>query len=140
MRTLALAPALALALAVPAHAQSTCDRAFSDSTALRDLHAINRVAAIPPIWHGYTLEHHPLLLIADTTFHGRPATPVCAAIWRANKPLQIMELAVRPRFSTPLYALINLDSIGPRANAATMAGAFPPVDPRVAARLREVGV
>src|SRR5688500_15869022 len=137
MRTLALASALALVLAVPASAQSTCDRAFTASLALRDLRAITCVAAVPPIWNGYTLANHPLLFIADTTFHGRPATPVCAAIWRANKPLQIIELAVRPRFSTPVYALINLDSIGPRANAATMAGAFPPVDPRVAARLRE---
>ena len=140
MTRIALAPALALALAVPAQAQSTCDRAFSDSTALRDLRAINSVAAIPPIWNGYTLANHPLLFIADTTHRGRSATPVCAAIWRANKPLQIIELASRPRFSTPVYALINLDAIGPRANAADMAGAFPPVEPAVAARLRELGV
>lgn len=131
---------VALAAGSSAPAQSTCDTAFSDSLALLDIRAIERVAALPAIWDDYTLARHPLLFLADTTHHGRAETPVCAAIWRAGVPLQIIELAARPTLSTPVYGMIDLDSIGPRANAEEMAGAIPAVDPAVAARLRELGI
>jgi hypothetical protein len=69
------------------------------------------------VWDDYTLARHPVLLLADSTFRGAPATPVCAAIWRHAKPLERLELPARPPFSTPIYGMINADPVGPRATA-----------------------
>jgi hypothetical protein len=100
------------------------------------------VAAVGPLWDDYSLELHALLLIADSTHRGRPETPVCAAIWRAGRPLEILELPARPGFSTPLYGMISLDSIGPRAipNAGALASTMRKVAPGVEAALRARGI
>lgn len=98
-----------------AAAQGNCQAAFKDSISVRTLAAFERVAAVPPIWGNYSLARHPLLLLADTSFHGSPVTPACAAIWRARQPLKVIELQVRPGLSTPLYGMLNLDPAGPGA-------------------------
>ncbi len=139
IRTLALL--LAATMAATAEAQSTCRTAFADSVSVRELRAFDRVAAVPPVWDGYRLARHPLLLLADSTHHGGPVTPVCAAIWKAGARLRIVELAARPAFSTALYGMIDLDPVGPHArNATELAAAFHQPTPVVASALRAQGV
>src|SRR5262245_13708708 len=104
-----------LLLASAVSAQSTCPAAFDDSISIRQLVAYECVDAVPPIWGTYTLARHPLLLLADTSFHGSPATPACAAVWRSGQALQIIELHARPRLSTPMYGMLSLDPAGPGA-------------------------
>jgi hypothetical protein len=89
------------------------------------------------VWDDYTLVRHPLLLLADSTHRGHPETPVCAAIWRAGAPLEVIELTARPRFSTALYGMIDLDPVGPRAVEEAFLPAVPAGD---AAALRARGV
>jgi hypothetical protein len=119
-----------------------CRDAFADSLATREIAALGRVAAVEPVWDNYRLARHPLLLLADSTHHGAAGTPVCAAIWRAGKPLRIIELAERPPFSTPLYGMINLDAAGaaPVGSAIEFAAAWKPAPASVAAALRAEGV
>lgn len=100
------------ALAAPVAAQTPCARAFTDSLAQRDLAALERVAAVPPVWDTYSVANHALLLVADSAHRGSQATPVCAAIWRADRDLEIVELARRPRLSTPLYGMVSLEPVG----------------------------
>jgi hypothetical protein len=133
----AIAPALA-----PAEAQSTCAGAFSDSLSQHTLRAFELAADVPPVWDDYRFSRHPLLLLADSTHRGRPATPVCAAIWRSDTPLEVIELAARPAFSTPLYGMINADPIGPGAvaGASDLGGTTRRASPAVATALRARGV
>jgi hypothetical protein len=141
-----LAPLLIFAaigiVSAPAKAQSACSAAFADSLATSAIRAFDRVAAVAPVWDDYTLARHPLLLLADSTHHGRSETPVCAAIWRRGAPLDIIELEARPPFSTPLYGMIDTDSLGPRAieQAGDLAVVRHQVPPTVAAELRARGV
>jgi len=107
---------LAIAAALSsAGAQSTCADAFRDSLSANALRAFERVASVAPVWDDYTFSRHPLLLLADSTYHGRAETPVCAAVWRAGRPLEPIELPARPIFATPIYGMINSDPIGPNA-------------------------
>jgi hypothetical protein len=126
----------------PVTAQSNCRMAFGDSLARRELEAFARVASVPPVWDDYTLASHPLLLLADSTHRGQPGTPVCAAIWRAGASLEIIELPARPPLSTPLYGLIDLDSIGPGApsSARALGAAQRQVPPAVARELLARGI
>ncbi len=101
--------------ATSASGQAPCAGAFQDSVSVATLSAFARVAAVPPVWDDYTLARHPLLLLADSTFRGRPDTPVCAAIWRYDSPLEPIELSVRPPFATPLYGMIDTERLGPRS-------------------------
>ena len=110
-----------LAFTAPLSGQSPCAAAFDDSLARQELAALDRVAEIPPVWDTYTLKRHALLLVADTSHHGSAATPVCAAIWRYGQDPQVVELANRPRLSTPLYGMIALDSAGPNPSASDAA-------------------
>jgi hypothetical protein len=128
--------------AASAQTQSACAGAFADSLASREIRALERVAAVEPRWDDYSLERHPLLLIADSSHRGRPETPVCAAIWKAGRPLETLELPARPGFSTPLYGMISLDSIGPGAipNAGALASTMQEVHPGVGAALRARGI
>ena len=96
----------------PVRTRSTCREAFSDSLAARELGALERVAAVRPVWDDYRLARHPLLLLADSSHRGGARTPVCAAVWRAGKALRIIELTERPPFSTPLYGMIDLGAAG----------------------------
>lgn len=131
---------LAALLVVPAaaQAQSSCADAFSSAQAAREIGALERVAAVAPVWDDYAPGRHPLLLVADSAHRGRPETPVCAAVWRARVPLEIVELTARPRFSTPLYGMVGLDSVGP--GAVEREGAPPVPPPADAAALRRRGV
>jgi hypothetical protein len=141
MRTLLLIATLATPLAF-AGAQSTCRGAFRDSLSASTLRALERAAAVPPVWDDYEFRRHPLLLLADSAYRGEPATPVCAAIWRSGAPLEIIELAARPPFSTPLYGMINGDPIGPGAieGASELGVASRRAPSAVVAALRERGV
>ena len=136
----AMRTALLLA-AFPAagRAQAGCDAAFSDSLAVREIRALDQVAAVAPVWDDYAFARHPLLLVADSTHRGRhPQTPVCAAIWRAGAPLETIELAARPAFATPLYGMASADPVGP---GAIEPGADPTAaPPALAAELRARGV
>lgn len=119
-------------------AQSGCGAAFADSLAVREIRALDQVAAVAPVWDDYAFARHPLLLVADSTHRGRSQTPVCAAIWRAGAPLEIIELAARPAFSTPLYGMASTDPVGP---GAVEPGADPvAAPPALAAELRARGV
>ena len=129
------------ALPRPAHAQRSCAEAFGDSLSRRTLVALDKVAAVR-VWDDYTLGRHPLLLLADSTHRGSAGTPVCAAIWRRGVPLERIELTERPPFSTPIYGMIDSDSIGPAAieGADQLPVVLKPAPPAVAAALRERGV
>ncbi len=107
--------ASSLLLAAQLSGQDSCPAAFKDSISSRTLAAFERVAIVSPVWGDYSLARHPLLLLADSSFRGSAATPVCAAIWRAGQPLRVVELHARPRLSTPLYGMIDLDPAGPGA-------------------------
>jgi hypothetical protein len=133
----AIAPAVA-----PAGGQSTCGAAFRDSLSEQAMRAFERVAAVPPVWDEYAFGRHPLLLLADSAYRGRPATPVCAAIWRRGAPLEVVELTARPPFSTPLYGMIDSDPVGPGAidGASELAVVSRPAPPAVVAALRARGV
>ncbi|HYR09817.1 MAG TPA: hypothetical protein VEQ60_18730, partial [Longimicrobium sp.] len=151
MLTLKLSRAIAIAwvfVAVigtvprPAEAQRSCSAAFADSLSVRTLRAFERVAAVPPVWDDYTLAHHPLLLLADSAYRGNPGTPVCAGIWRMGAPLEIIQLAARPPFSSPLYGMIDSDSVGSGAieSAAELDVVRRPAPAAVAAQLRARGI
>jgi len=131
----AVAPAVALG-------QSTCANAFGDSLSQRTVRAFEQAAAVPPVWDDYRFARHPLLLLSDSSFRGGSATPVCAAIWRSGTSLEIIELPDRPPLSTPLYGMIDGDSIGPRAidGAGALAGASRRASPATVAALRAKGV
>jgi hypothetical protein len=136
---------LAVALAAtpaPALGQAPCSRAFQDSVSVATLRAFARVAAAPPMWDAYSLARHPLLLLADSTYRGHSETPVCAAIWRYNAPLELLELAARPPFATPLYGMIDSDSLGPRAieGAQDLVVMRRPAPPTVINALRRRGI
>ena len=105
-----------LLFSAPLGAQSPCAAAFSDSLARGDLAALDRVAAIAPVWDTYSLANHALLLVADTTHRGSAESPVCAAIWRHGREPRVVELARRPRLSTPFYGMLALDTVGPGAS------------------------
>ena len=125
-------------LAGPLGAPSSCPAAFTDSIASRDLAALDRVAAIAPVWDTYSLANHALLLVADTTHRGSAETPVCAATWRHGRELRVVEVARRPQLSTPLYGMLALDTVGSGASvkdAAAVAAAQLP-DPDLARVLR----
>ncbi|HEU0302860.1 MAG TPA: hypothetical protein VFR37_25585 [Longimicrobium sp.] len=124
--------------AAAAEAQPGCREAFGDSLAVRTIRAFDRAAAVPPVWDDFTPARHPILLLADSTHRGRPETPVCAAIWRAGAPLEVVELAARPRLLTPLFGMVNLESVGPAS--ADPSGGIPAVPDPVAAELRARGV
>lgn len=83
---------------------------------MRTLAALERVATVP-VWDDYLLSRHPLLLVADSSHRGSPATPVCAAVWRTGRLLELIELAALPRLSTPLYGMLSLDPAGARGHA-----------------------
>lgn len=120
--------AFVCALAAPLAAQTPCTRAFTDSLAQRDLTALARVAAIAPVWDTYSLANHALLLVADSAHRGSNDTPVCAAIWRFNRELDVVELARRPQLSTPLYGMVSLEPVGVAVNewAAPLAARLAP--------------
>lgn len=126
----------------PAQAQSGCAEAFADSLSVRTLQTFERVAAVPPVWDDYTLARHPLLLLADSVYRGRADTPVCAAIWRSGRPLEIVELAAHPPFSTPMYGMIDSDPVGSGAveHAGELDVVRRPAPPAVAAALHARGV
>jgi hypothetical protein len=133
---------IALVGAGPAEAQRPCSAAFADSLSIRTISAFERVAAVPPVWDDYTLARHPLLLLADSTFRGRAETPVCAAIWRAGTPLEIIELAARPPFSSPIYGMIDSDPMGSGAteDARNLFVVLRPAPAPVVAELRARGI
>ncbi|HEX6372275.1 MAG TPA: hypothetical protein VF006_25375 [Longimicrobium sp.] len=133
---------IAAAGARPAEAQRPCSAAFADSLSIRTLRAFERVAAVPPVWDDYTLARHPLLLLADSTFRGRAETPVCAAIWRSGTPLEVVELAARPPFSSPIYGMIDSDPAGSGAteDSRHLFVARRPAPPAVVAKLRARGI
>jgi hypothetical protein len=92
-----------------------------------------------------------LLLVADSTFRGDAATPVCAAIWRAASTildatdvarlprLDVIELAERPRLSTPMYGMISL-APAPRDSASAALAATLATHPATAALLQARGI
>jgi hypothetical protein len=126
--------------AVTAAAQSTCRTPFADSVARRELATLQRVAGAS-VWDDYRLARHPLLLVADSAYRGAAGTPVCAAIWRADAPLEIVELPARPRLSTPLYGMIGLDPPGPGGHDAAQAQALTQdLHPATATALRSRGI
>lgn len=126
----------------PAEAQRPCSAAFADSLSVRTIRTFERVAAVPPVWDDYTLARHPLLLLADSTFRGRAETPVCAAIWRSGRPLEMIELAARPPFSSPIYGMIDSDPIGSGAteDARDLSVVRRPAPEAVVAGLRGRGI
>jgi len=140
-RALLLCAAIATALS-SARAQSTCADAFRDSLSANTLRVFERVASVAPVWDDYTFSRHPLLLLADSAYRGHAETPVCASVWRAGRPLERIELSARPPFSTPLYGMIDSDSIGPRAidGAADIAVVARKPPSAVAAALRSRGI
>ena len=101
-----------LAFSASPVAAQACERLqTSESRELIDV--LERASAVSPVWDDYSLANHPVVLIAqsrDTT------QPSCSAIWRSGKPLQLVPATRGMRMSTPLYALWNIDSIGPRAD------------------------
>lgn len=133
---------IAVIVAGSAEAQRPCSAAFADSLSIRTIRAFERVAAVPPVWDDYSLARHPLLLLADSTFRGSAETPVCAAIWRRGTPLEIVELAARPPFSSPIYGMFDSDPVGSGAieSAAELDVVRRPVPPGVTAELRARGV
>ena len=123
----------------PARGQAPCADAFRDSVSTATLAAFARVASVPPVWDDYTLARHPLLLLADSGYRGRPETPVCAVIWRHESPLERIELTARPPFATSLYGMIDSDPIGAYATdgAAELSVVRRPAPPAAVAALRE---
>jgi hypothetical protein len=133
---------LLVAAPASAGAQRPCSAAFADSVSIRTLGAFEHVAAVHPVWDDYSLARHPLLLLADSTFRGPAEKPVCAAIWRKGTPLEIIELAMRPPFSTPMYGMIDSDPVGSGAteDAPNLGVVRHPAPPAVAAELRARGI
>ncbi len=141
-RIAAILTVLLAGAAAPAVGQAPCADAFRDSVSTATIDAFGRVAAVPPVWDDYTLARHPLLLVADSGYRGRSETPVCAAIWRHEAPLERIELPARPPFATPLYGMIDSDPIGAHAiaGAEKLSVVQRPAPPAVAAALREHGI
>lgn len=140
-----LAPALAAALAGllaggrPAHAQAACAGAFSDSLVQRELRGLERASAVAPLWRDYSLRHHPVVLVADSTLPA-PAGTVCAAVWRAGEPLVPLTLTRRPAMATPLYGMISLQEPTAAATNPGLVSALQRVDGADSAALARQGV
>jgi hypothetical protein len=106
-----------LALCTHPLAAQACERLQSaESQAL--LEAFDRTSAVESVWDDYSLANHPVVLIAQSSDTLQPS---CSAIWRQGKPLQFVPAPRGMRLSTPLFALWNVDSIGPRADAGNKA-------------------
>jgi hypothetical protein len=111
-RCLAWSLAITALGASPVSAQA-CEALKSAET--RELiDAIDRTSIVNPVWDDYSIANHPVVLISQSRDTLQPS---CAAIWRKGKPLQLVQAARSMRMSTPLYALWNVDPVGPRADA-----------------------
>lgn len=93
--------------ATPVHGQAACTGAFTDSTSMRTLDALDRLAAVAPVWDTYSIARHPLLLVADRGEDAGRKDSTCVAVWRAGRGLDVVGVAERPHFSTPLYGMLQ---------------------------------
>lgn len=82
------------------------------------LEALDRASTVDPVWDEYTIANHPIVLISQSRDTLQPS---CATIWRKGKPLQRVPASRGMRLSTPLFALWNVDAIGPRADSGNKA-------------------
>lgn len=133
MRTAWLVAFVAVALPGGSLPAQTCGLAFTDTLSLRTIALLERAAAQPPVWDDYSMERHPVLLLADSTHTGNGEARVCAAIWRAGSALERISLQQRPQLATPLYGMLDVDS---PAGSVAVAGALWRPNARDAATLR----
>lgn len=98
-------------------AQAGCESLITHPQVIATDSALDRIAAIPPVWDDFSVADYPILLVSDTSYKATTPGSACVAVWRRRAPLAVLELAGRPRMSTPLYGFINLDSAGPKAIA-----------------------
>lgn len=129
-------------LSISLAAQAPCTDARSDPQVIALVAALDRVAAVPPVWDDFKVANHPVLFLLDSTYRGAVTTPVCALVWRSGAALQVLELATRPGLSTPLYGFISLDPTGSRAqpNSEAVVAASRRIGVEDAGRLRAAGV
>jgi hypothetical protein len=76
--------------------------------------ALDAAAAAGPVWGDYTIANHPVVFVSQT-----PDTTAgaCAAVWRYGQALEVVPLSRGMRLSTPLYAMWNVDPVGPNPAA-----------------------
>ncbi len=90
-----------------------CAAAFRDSASVRLIAALDQLAAVPPVWDTYTLARYPVLLLASPAHRGPSPAARCVGIWRHGRAMEQFVADSVPAFSTPLYGMVNLDSVGP---------------------------
>lgn len=83
------------------------------------LRALDTVASLAPVWDGYSIRRHPVLLVARDTMPTRADSGSCIVLWRHAGPAVTLRASAEPRYSTPLYGFFNGDSLGPRARAGS---------------------
>jgi len=86
------------------------------------LRALDTVASLAPVWDGYSIRRHAVLLVARDTVPARADSGSCIVIWRHARPAVTLRVSAEPRYSTPLYGFFNGDSLGPRARAGSLEG------------------
>jgi hypothetical protein len=131
--------ALAQQVASPADG---CAAAFRDSASVKLVSALDRLADEPPVWDAYTLTSYPVLLVAEPVRESAAPQRWCVGVWRHRRALERITTDSAPRFSTPLYGMVNLDPVGSGVPNGVLRGtaSMRAVSASLAADLRRLGV
>lgn len=114
-----LALACRVSLVPPLPSDPRCADAARRPDVRALLGALDAVAALPPVWNGYGIQHHPVLLVARDTAVARPDSGSCLVLWRHARSVVVLRSSAEPRYSTPLYGFFSADTLGPRARAGS---------------------
>ncbi|NOT10130.1 MAG: hypothetical protein HOP28_18205 [Gemmatimonadales bacterium] len=100
--------------------------------------ALDKAAAVGPVWSDYTIANHPVVFVSQTP---DTTASVCASVWRFRKPPVVVAMSRRVRFSTPLYGMWNGDSVrrDPSQGNAGIASSLRPIPPELEQVLRGMG-
>ncbi|MFN8669288.1 MAG: hypothetical protein U0164_19035 [Gemmatimonadaceae bacterium] len=93
---------------------------MTDTVTQRLLRALEVVAGTEPAWGDYSVGRHPLLLKLGRV-ESDASWGECLAVWRQARPLDAFVVDSQPPLSTPLYGLLDLDTLGSGAEASPMA-------------------
>lgn len=98
-----------------ANSADECVAAFRDSGTVRLVATLDRLASEPPVWDKYSLSSYPVLLLAERASESAASPARCVGVWRYRRALERFAVDSAPKFSTPLYGMVNLDAVGPEA-------------------------
>jgi hypothetical protein len=127
----------ALVVAGAGRAQA-CDSTMQQPAVRQLMGALDRVAAVGPVWDDYDPGNHPVVLLAqdrDTTH------AVCAAVWRRGREPIVLPVGQRIRLMTALYGLWDGDPPGPHpvVGNGDIAATMTTIPPELERAIRSTG-